>query len=768
MGTAFEPEGPQVPVQDGRADAVPVLADCGEHLHVAFLETVPPLYLPVPDETDDGVMRLLLRCGADHHEVGTVRIPVLRGESLVDAFRRVHDGRALRLPVRRREDGHRETAGFDHVTEHRAGTDGRKLVDIAHEDDLHGFRNGIQEALHQLDVHHRALVDDERPALERVVRPAGEGPVLVLEEPVQRGGVTVRRLRGPLRAASRRTGEKDLAALGLQLGDDGVRRQRLPCAGAARDDAYAVRGDHLHGVALALVVLDVEADHRGYLPLDLAETDGTAEDVPPAPVVRRQVDEGLRDAALRTVEIRAVDHVLRPADLRPVLLQHPLYLPADRLLRDGKPAGHAGDQRVHVHADASGLHGTVHRVEDTRLQTLPPVGGKAGGPRYPVRVLEGGALHTAHDHVGVPAYFHALPAEDVEYRPRTVLVDAERLEGGVYLPEIRPRTHGPHHVGYRPGGEPPHPAHRPGVGLEDPHGVVTEGVVYLHRIVQRKPLDGRHELAGDLVPPRRGCHLVRGDVEHRAAVPVQEGPPGLERHPYLHVREESDEALVARVGLDVQLLGPVRPGYRDGDHLARPHRLLRPRDGGPDGFLHRDALRPVDPELLAETAVLVVFPEERQFVAFLHVLPYPVSDDADLGAILRAEDAVTPSGIRGRADVDDRAADLIGLPLPLGFLELAETGKRKHARVEESSPASAGERTVQADPPVDLDGPLHVVHPDVHQMVTVGHDPKRDGVLPVVRLPFGDGFDTSVNVRHDVVTVFPAPYLCDLMQIIAK
>ena len=55
----------------------------------------------------------------------------------------------------------RHGAGRDHIRQHLAGTDRRKLVDVANEQEGGFGRHRLQQRLHQQDIDHRGLVDNQ-------------------------------------------------------------------------------------------------------------------------------------------------------------------------------------------------------------------------------------------------------------------------------------------------------------------------------------------------------------------------------------------------------------------------------------------------------------------------------------------------------------------------------------------------------------------------------------------------------------------------------
>jgi hypothetical protein len=100
-------------------------------------------------------------------------------------------------------DGH--SARADDVGKHLPRSDGWQLVDIADDQQRRLVRDCFHERLHQHDVDHRRLVDDEQIAIERIVGVAFETAALWIDfqESVDRLGLDSRRFGHALRRAAR-------------------------------------------------------------------------------------------------------------------------------------------------------------------------------------------------------------------------------------------------------------------------------------------------------------------------------------------------------------------------------------------------------------------------------------------------------------------------------------------------------------------------------------------------------------------------------------
>ena len=73
---------------------------------------------------------------------------------------------------------HRHRAGGDNVGEHLTGADRRELVYVADDQQRGVIGHRLHQRLHQQDVNHGGLVDDQQIAVERVVAAAFETATL--------------------------------------------------------------------------------------------------------------------------------------------------------------------------------------------------------------------------------------------------------------------------------------------------------------------------------------------------------------------------------------------------------------------------------------------------------------------------------------------------------------------------------------------------------------------------------------------------------------
>ena len=150
----------------------------------------------------------------------------------------VHDDPALRgLPEHLGQPHDRHGPGADDVGQHLPGPDGGQLVDIADDEQRRVVGRRFHQRLHQHDVDHRGLVDDQQIAIEGIVgvalEPAGLG--IDLQQPMDRLGLDARRFGHALGGAARGGAEQQFHALGRENLQDRVDDRRLADARAAGD-----------------------------------------------------------------------------------------------------------------------------------------------------------------------------------------------------------------------------------------------------------------------------------------------------------------------------------------------------------------------------------------------------------------------------------------------------------------------------------------------------------------------------------------------------
>ena len=118
------------------------------------------------------------------------------------------DDAALRgLPEHLGQAHHGHSAGCDDVGQHLPRPNRRKLVDVADDQQRGMVGHRLQQRLHQHDIDHGGLVDDQQVAVERVVVAAFEAAALGvdLEQPVDGLGLEAGRLGHALGGAAGRS-----------------------------------------------------------------------------------------------------------------------------------------------------------------------------------------------------------------------------------------------------------------------------------------------------------------------------------------------------------------------------------------------------------------------------------------------------------------------------------------------------------------------------------------------------------------------------------
>ena len=106
------------------------------------------------------------------HEVEVavaVGLAEIRHLALVDAVGADDDPARGRLPEDLGQAHDRHGAGGDDVGQHLSRADRWQLVDVADDQQRGIVRHRLQQRLHQHDIDHRGLVDDQQVAVERVV-----------------------------------------------------------------------------------------------------------------------------------------------------------------------------------------------------------------------------------------------------------------------------------------------------------------------------------------------------------------------------------------------------------------------------------------------------------------------------------------------------------------------------------------------------------------------------------------------------------------------
>src|SRR5699024_3620434 len=63
---------------------------------------------------------------------------------------------------------HRKTFRTDQIPEYASRSNAWKLVLVSHKDQPRSRNQGTQQSMHQMDIHHRNLIDDHHIRLQRI------------------------------------------------------------------------------------------------------------------------------------------------------------------------------------------------------------------------------------------------------------------------------------------------------------------------------------------------------------------------------------------------------------------------------------------------------------------------------------------------------------------------------------------------------------------------------------------------------------------------
>ena len=204
-------------------------------------------------------------------------------------------------------DGHR--AGGDDVGQHLSRSDRWQLVDIADDQERGIVRHRLHQRLHQHDIDHGGLVDDQQVAVELVVAVAFEAAALGvdLKEPVDGLGLEAGRLGHALGGAAGRGAEKKLRALGREHPQDRVDDRGLADTRPAGDDEHLGNQRQADRGLLALGKLQTAAlldPRQGLVRIDPG----------PGELAVHEPQQPLGDGTLGPVETRQ-KHARRFADI---------------------------------------------------------------------------------------------------------------------------------------------------------------------------------------------------------------------------------------------------------------------------------------------------------------------------------------------------------------------------------------------------------------------------------------------------------------------
>ncbi len=140
---------------------------------------------------------------------------------------------------------------MDDVAQDQSGADGRKLVDVADENERGVGGQCREQVRHEGDVDHGGFVHDEEVALKRVAGMEFATAVGgVFEEAVNGAGGQTGGVGQALGGAASGSAENALDALGAEDEEDRIDESGLANAGPAGDDEDALGDRLLQGVAL--------------------------------------------------------------------------------------------------------------------------------------------------------------------------------------------------------------------------------------------------------------------------------------------------------------------------------------------------------------------------------------------------------------------------------------------------------------------------------------------------------------------------------------
>ena len=355
----------------------------------------------------------------------------------------LHDQAVRRLPKDGLQADDGRHAAVDQIAQHVAGPDGRKLVHVAHQQQVTIGPNGLEQRISQHQVEHRRFVDHDQVGVNWVLFVTGK----------TFGGLELQQAMDCLRLAPASLGQPFGCPAGwgsqhvivpalVEQVQQGAQGRRLPRARPAGEDRHLVKHGRLDGLHLV----------RGQA--DALFSPGPPPLAPQASLQGVQAACGMLDHALhpvgdadlRKVEWRQVDRALFlhngrlgrrrfPADF---ILQR---LATDRIALDERLAlqrlqpgrdffgGHLQDLRrlglqlLLRHVDVPLLGHAVQRVGDAGLDPPRIVMGQPERSRDLVGGLEADAVDVLHEAV-------RLVAHDRQGIVAIFLVDFDRQRRG--------------------------------------------------------------------------------------------------------------------------------------------------------------------------------------------------------------------------------------------------------------------------------------------------------------------------------------------------
>ncbi len=242
----------QAPVQ--LADACRAPVHRAEHLDVAVGVVAELRRDALRDDVEDEVGGALGVVRREQEEIPR-RAVAHRHLAAIDAVRVDDDVAILRLAEDRIEPRHRDYSAGDEVAQHVPRPHRRQLIHIAHQQEVTARLHGLEQVVHQQDVHHGRLIHDDHIRVKRIVLVARKAEAFGgfdLQQPVDRLRFQAGRLAQTFGGAARRRAQQHRAAFGAQQLDNAARDRRLACAGAAREDADFLHERHPYRCLLLL------------------------------------------------------------------------------------------------------------------------------------------------------------------------------------------------------------------------------------------------------------------------------------------------------------------------------------------------------------------------------------------------------------------------------------------------------------------------------------------------------------------------------------
>lgn len=213
---------------------------------------------PFGDEVLQGVCDCLGRIAFDEEKVGFGVVFQLRADALIHLVCGGDDAAGFGLAIDAVESRHSCDFAVYNVPEDISRPDGGKLIDVANEYNAAVRRNSGEKARHELDVDHGCLIDDEKIALERIGRVAGEsGLGLNFEKAMDCQGLVSGALKKTFRCTAGRSAEDGFYFFCGQDLEDGIEDRRFSHSGTAGDNGEAVVSCGDDGSALIVAQIDV-------------------------------------------------------------------------------------------------------------------------------------------------------------------------------------------------------------------------------------------------------------------------------------------------------------------------------------------------------------------------------------------------------------------------------------------------------------------------------------------------------------------------------